>query len=341
MSRVLKIKSYKNSKKEYSFMSSWTKSKEFLFRSGFFALCIFVIHISLRLLINQKPLLISVPDPSKELFFIALIFIFAVYYLKDKINNIKIYSMNYKASTIFMLAAIACFALHIKLLYFSPSLKNAFWLYEVIYFFYYLGFVCVGAIIYQIDFIKKQAQNIGLILVLLYFYHIIVKFSQFLWYYSAKIVVRILASIASIYPGNVSYSTVVDMKLVQQVLESGQIIFGSAFAGIKFVAGTFTALIGPVCSGIDSLLMFTLLFVLFYILYIDHFSQKVALASFAIGFIGVFLLNILRIYIIILVGQTNPQLAINIFHTNLGWMLFSAYNIGFLLIMFKKYIRKK
>lgn len=92
----------------------------------------------------------------------------------------------------------------------------------------------------------------------------------------------------------------------------------------------FTVSIGKVCSGIESMLLFTALYL--FILFLDwkKLNIKRMLLIFIPGLAGVFLVNCLRIYLIMLIAALySPTLARGIVHTNAGWLLFILYFVGF------------
>ncbi len=80
------------------------------------------------------------------------------------------------------------------------------------------------------------------------------------------------------------------------------------------------------CSGIESLSVFTLLF-LVTASYNWRKMNKAALPFlFLLGIIGTFFLNVTRLGVLLLVGAfVSSDLAVNVFHTNLGWLLVLAY----------------
>jgi exosortase/archaeosortase family protein len=90
--------------------------------------------------------------------------------------------------------------------------------------------------------------------------------------------------------------------------------------------GEFSAIIGKPCSGIDSLLLFTSLFTLIFILDHKNLKKGLSIYFFFVGAIGMFITNALRILVLFLVGNyISAELAIGLFHTNVGWILFIAY----------------
>jgi hypothetical protein len=79
------------------------------------------------------------------------------------------------------------------------------------------------------------------------------------------------------------------------------------------------------CSGIDSLLLFISLYVFIGVLNWKDINKKRFALLFVFGLIGTFVYNILRVYLIMLVGIfVSPRFAIDTFHTNIGWILFLA-----------------
>jgi exosortase/archaeosortase family protein len=48
-----------------------------------------------------------------------------------------------------------------------------------------------------------------------------------------------------------------------------------------------------------------------------------------IGLIGMFGMSILRIYLLMVVGTKDEKLALTLFHSNIGWIMFVAYLLVF------------
>jgi exosortase/archaeosortase family protein len=102
----------------------------------------------------------------------------------------------------------------------------------------------------------------------------------------------------------------------------------------------FSVSIGAPCSGIESLFLFAAFSIGIYLL--DH--KKIKHAPFIIfsiiGIIGIYFVNILRLFLLILTGlYVNPDFAVGLFHTNVGWILFVIYFLFYYYIM-KKFIYK-
>lgn len=90
----------------------------------------------------------------------------------------------------------------------------------------------------------------------------------------------------------------------------------------------FRVAISQECSGIDSLLLFLALFATLLVLDWDRFDKRRLIVLFVIGVFGTWLYNIIRIYSLMLVGIfISPEFAVDMFHTNAGWMLFLLFFI--------------
>jgi len=99
-------------------------------------------------------------------------------------------------------------------------------------------------------------------------------------------------------------------------------MYGNETLGI----GSFVVNIGKVCSGVESLLLFTSLYALIFFIDRKKLDTTKMLILFIPGLIGDFFVNILRITLILILGVwINPQFAVGIFHTNAGWVLFIIY----------------
>lgn len=105
--------------------------------------------------------------------------------------------------------------------------------------------------------------------------------------------------------------------------------------------GDFGVAIGAPCSGIDSMLLFFAFFsALFALDY--HRLRKISYGVlFVMGLGGVVVVNILRLYLLILVGiYISPRFAVGLFHTNAGWIFFVAYFLLYFLLI-RRFIYKK
>ncbi|MBN2142786.1 exosortase/archaeosortase family protein [Candidatus Woesearchaeota archaeon] len=100
----------------------------------------------------------------------------------------------------------------------------------------------------------------------------------------------------------------------------------------------FTVSIGPPCSGIESMFLFVAFSVGIFAL--DHAKMRKLpyLGASLLGFVGVYFVNILRLFLLMLTGiYVSPEFAVGLFHTNIGWLLFVIYFLCYYLVM-KRFI---
>lgn len=106
----------------------------------------------------------------------------------------------------------------------------------------------------------------------------------------------------------------------------------------------FSVYIGPSCAGINALVAFILLFIftLFLMLQKNYKMRGVyILFMFLLGLLGVFVLNSIRVFLIILVGAYySKDFAINAFHNNIGAVLFLTFFIFYITFFLKKAVKK-
>lgn len=92
----------------------------------------------------------------------------------------------------------------------------------------------------------------------------------------------------------------------------------------------FAITIGEYCSGIESLFLITTLYLLIGCLEWHKLHKTVFFLHYFPLIIGMFALNILRVYVIIQAGVFfGPQIAAKLFHTYLGMILFMSYFLLF------------
>lgn len=99
--------------------------------------------------------------------------------------------------------------------------------------------------------------------------------------------------------------------------------------GLELSVRGFSVTIGAPCSGIESLSLFTAILLLLIVFDYKKFNPKRLFMAIPLGYIGIFAILVLRIYSLTLIGIINPHIAINAYHNNIGWILFSAYTVLF------------
>ncbi len=101
----------------------------------------------------------------------------------------------------------------------------------------------------------------------------------------------------------------------------------------------FLVRVGPACSGLSFLILFISFFC--YVLYSHSQKQHIhtphAVILFVVGVFSLFFLNALRIASIMIVGTVAPNLAMNLFHSGVGVVLFFLFFLLFLPTM-KKWV---
>lgn len=100
--------------------------------------------------------------------------------------------------------------------------------------------------------------------------------------------------------------------------------------------GDFRVAIDKPCSGIESITIFALLYAFAASLDWKKFNKKKLLFLFLPGLLGAFFFNILRIYLLMLIGiYFSRSFALGLFHTNAGFLLFMIYFIIFWFFAYK------
>ncbi len=105
---------------------------------------------------------------------------------------------------------------------------------------------------------------------------------------------------------------------------------------------SFSVFIGPPCSGVFSMILFTALFSFVYWLDNDKMNTKKTVTLYIIGLAGAFLLNLLRLVVLLSIGALwSPELALGLFHDNAGWILFAGYSFVYWWIAYPHLVDKK
>ena len=99
---------------------------------------------------------------------------------------------------------------------------------------------------------------------------------------------------------------------------------------------SFSAGIAKTCSGIDSIFLFTALYLGVLAWDWKILNKKKMLVMFIPGLVGAFMLNIVRIFLLFLIGANiSRDFALNAFHTNASAVLFLVYFAIFWWIFYK------
>jgi exosortase/archaeosortase family protein len=104
----------------------------------------------------------------------------------------------------------------------------------------------------------------------------------------------------------------------------------------------FGVTVAEYCSGIESIALFTGLYVIVGLLDWNKLNRRRYIIVFPFALLGLFLFNILRVFGLILAGyHINPQIAFSLFHTYAGMVFFILYSIVFWSIAYKYILDKK
>lgn len=121
------------------------------------------------------------------------------------------------------------------------------------------------------------------------------------------------------------------------VLQVQYFIFSKLYDNVAIIpprglfVNTFAVEIAEACSGLESIFLFTVLYIFISVLDWKKLILKRVLLLFPLLLAGLVIVNIVRVFVLILVGVLiNPQIMAALFHTYLGLLLFVAY---FLLFM--------
>jgi exosortase/archaeosortase family protein len=92
------------------------------------------------------------------------------------------------------------------------------------------------------------------------------------------------------------------------------------------VVNNFAISIEQACSGLDSLFLFSSLYLLIAILDFKQFNKIKLIGMIIPTAIGLYIVNIFRVYLLIIIGAyISPDLSVNLFHTYLGMVLFIIF----------------
>lgn len=98
-------------------------------------------------------------------------------------------------------------------------------------------------------------------------------------------------------------------------------------------SGAFSISVDPVCSGIEGIALVMIFVTLYLVLFRQELRFPRALWLYPAGILVSFLLNILRITVLLVIGLNgNPELAVGGFHSHAGWLMFTIVALGLVLV---------
>ncbi len=228
---------------------------------------------------------------------------------RDQIRAFRDYRIHIAPTLFFSLSALAVFS--IPLSYFVDRAVNPILMH---YAPLYLGYILLFIAIFGVNFVRSFRKELLLISGISYGLLGFFMAAESYWKFLSYGIVRALSVILPFFSKNVH----IRMSDFNVKLEA------------------FSVNIGAPCAGTYSLLFFIIFFglSLFFLYRQGRIRYGYSLFVFVAGFVVLFLLNTLRIAIILMVGgYYSPQIAMSIFHEYLGSIFFMAF-----LLMYFSYI---
>lgn len=333
-----KKKTKKEVKKDLLSIPDWLRPGHpmfhFIVRSGVFFAVLFAVYFTIFLYFRHTYFFItylSIPEEfyfsfltglRKRDFINAALFTAVIFFVWNRrhIADIEKYKQNRLETAVFGVLAFLSLGAHYYLKYWIhtnlvQALQYSFILTLLKYFFNVAFVVLLALAVYNVRFFSDQFNRfkaqLPVFALVLGGYFFVIQLFQTVW-----------RTLGNMVAGSVHF-------LLSLSFDNTILRLDAMRAPILGV-GSFVAGISEECSGIDSLLLFISLYTVLLVLDWDRMDKKKMLILFVPGIIGTVGYNILRIYLLFLVGVfISPDFAIDMFHTNIGWILFLGFFILF------------
>jgi len=290
--------------------------KEFVIKSVVFVVLFILVQL-LTMNIAAKTFLpgeikpFAMDDLAESVFFMIILFLA---FNKKEILKIKEYSVRLRQRIISVILIILLFPVYFQYKQFMLAnielVKESLWFFtsiEYLILLVILFFLAVFVFGFEFikDFFKKFKKGLAGVFIGTIITYIFIRQFQELWpYFSGFVGKSVYYLLNLISPANLSFSGNLPVL---------------TFNG-------FMVKIAQTCSGIDSIFLFTALYIGVLVWDWEILNKKKAIFMFFPGVIGAFMLNILRIFLLILVGAYfSKSFALNAFHTNASAILFLIY----------------
>jgi len=322
--------------KKYSFREMIKKkgSIQFLIR-----ILVFLIIFSIEALIIKIFVDFTFqPDIIGEMYLpfrmpLILLLTSIIFYLmsRHKLGVLKkLEKINYKKLSILFIVNIISFILFLKLnLFFN---RNPYYAIEnkilLIPTWYVLAIILGGSLFasffsfnYMFKFFKNFHKEIIISYVLAIGFKFMYLYFSRAWNFFSGIVAKVVYFMLKITYFNTTTLTIT----------KGTPVLSSEGFGARIYAP---------CSGVEGMTLFITLFLIMLLIEWRYINKIKSFLLLILGTAGAFGLNIIRVYLIYILGiNVSEEFAIGFFHSNIGWILFSAYFIIFELL-FYQWIRK-
>jgi len=309
-----------------------TNFKKFLLKVALFVILIFLsralfqfpielfkIQIFRQTIANR---LFSKIDALQVLLFLGLFFGF---YYRERINRVKHDKPSLKSSILLVIAGEVFIAIYYVLRgatnYFNISSGVNLWLIQGgILLCFGITFLLFSLAVFSKDYILRFIKEFKKELIISAIAGVIMynamAFFQKQWLFFSKGVAAILVSLFSNF-----------YHVAQAVTDAGAPVLS---------INDFVVSIGPPCSGIESMFLYTAFFAGLFALDSKRLHKARFLGLSILGLIGVYAINVLRLFLLLLAGvHVSPAFAVGLFHTNAGWVLFVLYFLAYYLIIRK------
>ncbi len=265
---------------------------------------------------------------SDALKIMGLAVLFFTLYFKKQIGAIKHEKQNMLISASLIISGVLVVAAYYFLRYLANinGITACFYYYMIIILSLLIlmsafTFFAVG--VFSFSYLKifygKFKKELGITLILSVIAYNLLMFFQNLWPYFSSSIARILYWMFSPF-----YPTYLALEKTPILDVNG-----------------FVVSIGAPCSGIESLFLFAAFSIGIFVLDHERLKTKTFILSSIVGLIGIYFVNILRLFLLLLTGiYINPDFAVGMFHTNVGWVLFVIYFLIYYYIV-TKFIYKK
>ena len=109
----------------------------------------------------------------------------------------------------------------------------------------------------------------------------------------------------------------------------------------RILVQEFAVRIDQACSGIEGIYLFSCLYILIGIVDWKRFDHVKYLGMFVPALLGAFIMNVVRVNVLIVIGVLwSPKLALELFHTYAGLLIFVAYFMAFWAVGYKWMVRR-
>ena len=235
---------------------------------------------------------------------------------RKKLFEIKYYKYELK-NLIFLLisfiSVIGFYILELNISLVSVSLINIILIHLLfLSMFVFLGFGIFG-LEFAKDFFKKFKKELLYFLIFGIIVYSLMNFVWKLWPYLSAIVLKIVYFLLKLVSNNV------------EIIEQATLRLGS-----------FSAKIGEACSGIYSIFIFSGFYLFAVLLDWKKLNKIKAGLIFIPAVLGAFFVNVLRVFLLFIVGDSfSEKLALGLYHSYVGMIFFMIYFSLFWMIFYK------